>query len=550
MPSSAERAPGVELFCANNDWPLPPNASVAATTPPGVVNVIRPARVGTRVAVLIGIVGLFHLLTLRPGLEWDGDSVMYITHAENLVAGAPYATSGYIQNPYEFVAPQAYPPGYPLLLTPVIAAAGVDTVAIKTTMVVILLALLAAVVLIARGILRPTYLAGLVAAIGLMPWFWHFKHAPVATLPFTVFALLSVWAYDRAGARRQGTAPMALLAGALAYAATATWTLGVILGAVFLLTDLIRRRRPTRALGLALLAWAALAGLQYAVLDTGAGAHEPTHVGATAGTVTAASGYTPLVRRLVDGMADIPQNAAVNAGHYGIGVAKLWDNGASESARNVVLFLALVLAGVGFVRRLRAGPGAVEVFAVLYLMALLPWPFQWTRYLVPLIALKLYYAAVGLQGVQDALGRRGRAVTIAAALMVAASYAGAYATADYDVVEGEMTTPAARAFYRYVRANTPAEGILVGSDSRQLSYFTGRPASVMHMADAEHLLAYIDSLDAAYVVAGPPWRAESVNRVVAGYPRRFEERYRNSEFALYRLRPAGASHPPPEAAAE
>ena len=71
-----------------------------------------------RVAALIG---LFYLATIRPGHAWGDDFAQYIHHARNLATGVPYAATGYIYNPYNpTIGPRTYPPGFPLLLAPVV----------------------------------------------------------------------------------------------------------------------------------------------------------------------------------------------------------------------------------------------------------------------------------------------------------------------------------------------------------------------------------------------------------------------------------------------
>lgn len=59
-------------------------------------------------------------MTIRPGQPWGDDFAMYILHAKNIASGKAYTDTGYIPNPgYAVLGPAAYPPLFPLVLSPV-----------------------------------------------------------------------------------------------------------------------------------------------------------------------------------------------------------------------------------------------------------------------------------------------------------------------------------------------------------------------------------------------------------------------------------------------
>ncbi|HEV2672560.1 MAG TPA: hypothetical protein VGU74_15810, partial [Gemmatimonadales bacterium] len=67
------------------------------------------------------VVGVLYLATIRAGHGWGDDFAQYILHARNIAAGVPYTQTGYIYNPDNpEVGPRAYPPGFPVLLVPVV----------------------------------------------------------------------------------------------------------------------------------------------------------------------------------------------------------------------------------------------------------------------------------------------------------------------------------------------------------------------------------------------------------------------------------------------
>jgi hypothetical protein len=68
--------------------------------------------------LLFGYGACLTYLILTPGHNWGGDFAHYLHHAHNLCANIPYTKTYFILNPDLFNAPPDYPPGYPLLLSP------------------------------------------------------------------------------------------------------------------------------------------------------------------------------------------------------------------------------------------------------------------------------------------------------------------------------------------------------------------------------------------------------------------------------------------------
>ena len=59
--------------------------------------------------------------------SWGDDFAQYIKEALNIAHGKPFYLSGYIYNPWNTIyAPPQYPPGYPLLLAPVVKIWGIS----------------------------------------------------------------------------------------------------------------------------------------------------------------------------------------------------------------------------------------------------------------------------------------------------------------------------------------------------------------------------------------------------------------------------------------
>src|SRR5665647_826332 len=80
----------------------------------------------------------------RSSHDWGDDFAQYIHQAANIVNGIPQSETGYVYNQLNYIGPQAYPVGFPLLLVPSYAIAGNRMVAFTTfiSLIYIILGLL------------------------------------------------------------------------------------------------------------------------------------------------------------------------------------------------------------------------------------------------------------------------------------------------------------------------------------------------------------------------------------------------------------------------
>src|ERR687898_1931314 len=139
------------------------------------------------------LIGMFYLVPIRDGHDWGDDFSMYINHAQNIARGEPYAETGYIYNPNNpAVGPRTYPPGFPLLLAPVVGLFGLDLRPMKTLIIAFFVGTLLMMVTLFRSVLPTGYIAVLVLVVGLSPFFWEFKDQILSDTPFLFFVLLSL----------------------------------------------------------------------------------------------------------------------------------------------------------------------------------------------------------------------------------------------------------------------------------------------------------------------------------------------------------------------
>jgi len=530
----------------------------------------RPRVYWSCLVLLLAAIAAVHVATLRPGHGWGGDFALYVGHAKNIAESNPYAATGYLYNPeYPIVSPPTYPPGVAVLLAPIYAVLGVDIEAMKIAMIASLIAFLLAVALCFRDELTPGALLAAVALLGLNHYLIVDKNWIGSDMPFLAWTYLALWIGMKASrAPRRRRMRLWLGFGALAYAAFATRTLGVLIVPAMLAAEwngplaLRRRRRgypwlaagPMAAGGL----FAVLAATQSLLLHSDASYFDQFNVG--------------------------PAVFLHNAIGYLGCAAKFWHNGYAVLPA-ALLFAAVALAAVGgYLSAIRREVTVLEVFGPLYLVAILAWPsYQGERYLYPLFPLMLLYALKGLGFVsQRATGRPVREsqresscnrttgsflqlawdyrTPVFAALLAAAtvgSYLSGYTTLDYGPFREGIAKAESRALFEFVATRTRPEDVLVFVKPRVMALFGGRTCSIYRPgakdADLWNYLTRIGAThvavverDAAMDEAEDPAVVRYLREFVARHRHRFELVFANSDFTVYGVR----KHPQPDIAAE
>lgn len=535
-------------------------------------------------ALLVVAIGAFQIAMLRDGFQWFHDSVGYVNHAENLAAGRDYAESGYLPNPFRYIAPKAYPPGYPLLLLPVVKVFGADTRVLRIESVIILLGVLVAVGALARDRLPLPYLAVLLGAVGLSPVFWENLQRLLSDIPFLLFVVLSLLAYrDASGASGRGARwARGALTGGLVFCAVMTRAIGVVLIPAIVLHELLRFRfRRLTVVAVAMTGTFAL--LQAAetvspfaraigeaeemtdvppnpwrILDGSVAAGGTAPADSAAGSIAAGatapadsvalplkyrhSHATLLLNNVFRHASRVPKRLARNVAQYARWGSEFVDNGRAPLLGKGLFLAAVGLGLAGFVHRLRDGRRVCDVFAVLYFLALLPWSFAERRYLFPLAPLAGVYVLTGVMRLAEAVRARPRWAVLATSLVIAATYASRYTTLDLGPFPDAYSGTDAEAFYDFVEESTAPDEVLLSEYPRQLAYFTGRRVAAPHIVlDERTWWPYMLWLGARFVVVGPArWPGvDDLAKFVDSSPAEFEKVFERGSFRVYRM------HPPP-----
>lgn len=434
-------------------------------------------------ALLIVLLGV-HLATRDDAVPLGVDAHQYVLHAENLAEGRPYAATGYIQNADRQMAPVAYPPGYPLLLAPVVAVFGSGRAPLAAVQILCLVAAAWFFWLLYRRDLRPASGVAFVFLIGLNPYLWRMVNRAYSDLPFFAavgLGLVLVHRLVRESTARSESGRLygwAALTGLVCGAAILVRILGVaLLPAVAWVAVGVGWRQRLGPVALALALAVALPAIVLEVVDWMDGAQIVQ--GDRSG-----GGYEQFLNEgPLASLVEIPSRAAVRGVDYARMDREVFWNPIS-TARSVHLPLRLavvllLLTGiVARVRRIRP----VDVFGAAYLAALLPWSFGQPRYLIPLIPVVYALVLTGGEAAWLRARRTGRPARLGAAMVLAAVAVLLVGFVGQGVVgavgrvgRGPAAPPDDGS--ALVLAHTPAEAVLMTSwDPRPYAFATRRPA--------------------------------------------------------------------------
>jgi hypothetical protein len=403
----------------------------------------------------------------------------------------------------------------------------------KLVMLVSLLIFLGFVFLSFRRELPPGHALGIVALVGLNRCFLGSANGIGSDLPFMAVLYLTIFLIQKAYDEPDATRPKwryLLPVSLLICVAFGLRTVGIVLVPSLVFYELLRYRRITPSAVLVGVVFVAAAAAQSLWVHSDASYLDQYDVG--------------------------PRVFLHNAIGYATEFAGFWHNGYFKPL-GLLLFLVLSAFGaLGYAASVRRKISFLEIFPILYLMAVLAFPgYAGKRYLQPIFPLYLLFVARGLEHAWFA--RRAafrRAVLTGLATAVALSYAAACTQLHFDITEG-VSKPESLAMFDFVRSNTHDDDVMIFIKPRVMALLTSRRASVYHMPQEDcELWEYFKRIGATHlvVVENDDALAGAEDPARLAYLREFAKRNRggltpvfgNADFRVYRLagQDAAASH--------
>jgi hypothetical protein len=412
---------------------------------------------------------------LTRGHFWGDDFAAYIGQAQSILRGEMetfVARNGFTvtrssREEGHQMGPAAYPWGFPLLLVPVYALAGLSPLALKLPGLLAYLGfLLVFFYLLKRRFTLTGSLLG-VALFAFNPELLRFLDNILSDIPFLFFSTLAifladVYAHETRGQRRLA---LAVLTGVSIFTAFLVRTQGLLLMGSVLLYQGIRflgqreQRREVATDSLVILAvFGVFWGVSTLVFPGGQTSYLALYEDFSIATLTGnIASYSLLFREF---FAPLPGQTLF----FGI---------------FVVLFF------IGLVARFKADPLFV-LYTALYLVVLWTWPeWQGYRFLFPLLPFFVYFAMQGIQAALDKVGgnqetvlQKGAYACLLLVVVLFAYHAGSNAYVNLRAgreINGPFDTYSLEAF-DFIEKNTPPDSLIVFFKPRALRLLTGRDA--------------------------------------------------------------------------
>ncbi len=479
------------------------------------------------VCLLIIIIGIFYCVTVREGLNWDGDHSQYIHHAKNIAEGKPYKDTGYIHNPSNpGIGPIIYPPVFPMLLAPVYLVAGINFKLMKIVTIYFFLFSLYIIFLNFKDELPIYYVILILGLIGFNYYFWDFKDQILSDLPFLLFIYtcfyFAVKTYEVKRISKQAVV-LASLTGLFLYLSYGTRSIGIVLLPAIFLYEILNYKKvsfKTIVIFFVFLSFAVFQNISF-------------HADASGGSY--------LDRLYFD--TTIPFN---NFKIYTRDASALWQNGYSSVFKKIIFLVFSLCSLSGFIIRLRT-IGIHEIFFGSYLVVILIWPGnQGTRFLIPLIPLYIFYFFYFINFLKiqflnnKNLSKATSLILFIVISSISFSYGLLYYKKGFKPIYHGVHKAASIELFSYIKNNTATNDVIIFRKPRILALFTSRSSACYHFSENDkELWNYFKEIGVTYLIEEKIFQND-----FSLYFRSYIEKnkskllrvFSNSDFNIYRIK--------------
>jgi len=472
--------------------------------------------------LLIILISFFYLLNMNSGHDWGGDFSMYIMNANNIAHGLPYAQTGYIYNNEVVYGTPAYPPVFPLLLSPLIMIFGLNLKILKLPGIVsfsIFLFYFNYKILSKKTPLLSKLL--LISLIGFYPYFFFLSKSIMSDIPFMLFSYVALNLMNN----QFNTSTIKiikftdyLIIGFFVYLAYGTRSIGIVLLPVYIFFSIFRTKKVSIQT-IINLCFALFLMIIQNILVPETGEYFdfiPNSLMSFLSTITSSfTYYFSLFFRIFQ-----------------------VENYYLQSFIFIILIELFVL---GFISRIKKSISSFELFFLLYFGVLLIWPsYQFYRFLVPIIPLFFLYFYEGLTVVVKFIKWPQLRIAIVAivSLFVFTNYMTTY-IAIIPRQQTDLEKIETQELFQFIQEETTSDDVILFFKPRVLALFTDRRSLAMAIPDpGGDLLKKMDSFGVTITVFRKGHSVEyqpELEEFIITHPSNFELLYNNSEFFVYKV---------------
>ncbi len=462
--------------------------------------------------------------------DWGDDFAQYIHQAGNIIHGIPQSETGYVYNQLNYIGPQAYPVGFPLMLAPVYAIAGNSMVAFTTFISLIYIGLGLLMLILYREYFSPV--TALVLAIVFLynPQMILFKREIMSDIPFTAMLVLNLILYRKL---KPGNLKLLMVFVLITGFMLAVRPAGIVFVLAIVLEQIILlARRKT--------------GIKDFAIRAGIFTTIPILIYLTINSFLfrIPSGGSIRDYLLFFNSGNLLQIIPENFSHY-IEVFRYLYIPEAGILRGFSLLLGSVMLSMtvlGFAKRLFRGPEVIDWFFILYVLMLLVFPNNDSAYrlLVPLGFISILYAGTGLKTVQllteiPAWKKAASIGIIVLILFMPGIYSISHS--QNNILEGPQQKSSVEAF-SYISKNVPAEAVVVFAKPRALALYAGcQSMADPFTTDPTQIHLQVIKANATYILVNNKLTNESMKRYSRVMQNRLTKLWENKEFVLYKINP-------------
>jgi hypothetical protein len=474
------------------------------------------------IIVIICILLLFYLAFINSGHNWGDDFAMYIAHARNIVSGKAYIDTGYIYNPgFPELGPQAYPPIFPLILSPLIALFGLNLWALKLAGVVTF-SLFQYVFLIK---ITPQHLTWvfrilLLLLIGLHPFFGEMLNNILSDIPFLLicYTTLYLFQFRSKQIERSNDVGLNILIGFMVYLSYGTRSIGLCLLAVFYLYEWILKRGFSKKSWI-VIGVSAVGIIIQSVLLPGTGSYFDQIPHTIPEALNAWQSLSRIYLALLPNI--IPISVLIN--------------------QKIVFIAFFIPAIAAIINRIIHRITVYELFFLVYIFSLLLWPsFQGLRFLLPLIPLFFLYTLEGIQLAFAVITNntiKNFSIVVIACFFIYFfyNYYDAYSHKYQDPSTSDITKSSTTELFSFVRQNVSDDETCAFYKPRALALFTGCRSVAIESGSYCDVIHRLKDFDAKYLIVDLRENSEIWSEYPQSAPDTFELVFINIDYQVFRV---------------
>lgn len=437
-------------------------------------------------------------LTIKDGHNWGDDFAQYIRHAENIAEGKSYA-GGIMLEKWVVV-----PPGFPLLLAPLIKLFGLNFPVLKWLNVLFWQLYVIFVFLLVKERLGERTALGISLIFLTAPWFFVFKQNVLSDIPFLFFITAALWSsekYFEKGGNNYFLLSL-LLAG---FAFLIRWA-GVCFFIVWVLYVFLKNKGK----GTLPLVFGTVAAL--IVFQTWLGVSASNHVKEL--SIPPAQFASIMIAYVPAVLLAILEFFAPSATVF---VQPIYQFAAKVPASVPYLLLGVVL--VFFLRGiLKRNISFTDVFSMFFLVGIFFWPIKGGegRYIIPLLLSVSMVGGACISRIKPAGMRNDFILHSLIALVIAHNVL--VTVLSYDFQDDQIYKPQNRELVSWVRENLKEDDHYMIAKPRALGVLTDRLGATYGLTeyDRTHWWERIERLRIGYLILSKGHQVPEIAQVEGG----------------------------------